>query len=117
MPVGNRWEELADLCEKRSQDGCVVFADLHYLLALLNGGRRMGAERLLTGLKERAQTETDLGRITAETGLPTGLGLEQYRKGNYASAFALLDSARDNLYMVGGSHAQRDVFALPLGSL
>ncbi|UES52859.1 tetratricopeptide repeat protein [Roseibium aggregatum] len=110
VDTGPRWDELALLSDKRAEDGCNVFADLHYLLALLNGGRRMGAERLLTGLKERAQTETDLGRVTAETGLPTGLGLEQYRKGNYASAFALLDSARDNLYMVGGSHAQRDVF-------
>ena len=67
-------------------------------------------DRLLAGLKQRAKSETDIGRITAEAGLPTGLGLEQYRKGNYASAFTLLTSARDNLYLVGGSHAQRDVF-------
>jgi len=110
VDVGARWEEIAQLSDKRAEDGCNVFADLHYLLALLNGGRRMGADRLLTGLKERAQHETDIGRISAEAGLPTGLGLEQYRKGNYASAFSLLTSARDNLYSIGGSHAQRDVF-------
>ncbi|ASP35725.1 tetratricopeptide repeat protein [Labrenzia sp. VG12] len=110
VDTGSRWDELALLSDKRAEDGCNVFADLHYLLALLNGGRRMGADRLLAGLKQRAQSETDIGRITAETGLPTGLGLEQYRKGNYASAFTLLTSARDNLYLVGGSHAQRDVF-------
>ena len=110
VDVGSRWDEIALLSDKRAEDGCNVFADLHYLLALLNGGRRMGADRLLTGLKERAKYETDLGRITAEAGLPTGLGLEQYRKGNFASAFTLLTSSRDNLYMVGGSHAQRDVF-------
>ncbi|GAB4529222.1 MAG: tetratricopeptide repeat protein [Roseibium sp.] len=108
--VGSRWDELALLSDKRAEDGCNVFADLHYLLALLNGGRRMGTERLLNGLKQRARSETDLGRIAAEAGLPTGLGLEQYRKGNYASAFSLLTSARDNLHLVGGSHAQRDVF-------
>ncbi len=110
VDVGVRWEELAQLSDRRAEDGCNVFADLHYLLALLNGGRRMGTERLLNGLKERAMGEADLGRITAEAGLPTGLGLEQYRKGNYASAFALLTSARENLHMIGGSHAQRDVF-------
>ncbi|TYC49374.1 tetratricopeptide repeat protein [Rhodobacterales bacterium] len=108
--VGARWDELALLSDKRAEDGCNVFADLHYLLALLNGGRRMGADRLLTGLRERAKTETDIGCVTARAGLPTGLGLEQYRKGNYASAFTLLTSARDRLFMVGGSHAQRDVF-------
>lgn len=108
--VGPRWDELALLSDKRAEDGCNVFADLHYLLCLLNGGRRMGADRLLNGLKERAQSETDIGRVSAEAGLPTGLGLEQYRKGNYASAFSLLTSARDNLNIIGGSHAQRDVF-------
>ncbi|MBN9672939.1 tetratricopeptide repeat protein [Roseibium aggregatum] len=110
IDIGARWEELALLSDKRAEDGCNVFADLHYLLALLNGGRRMGTERLLNGLKERARSETDMGPICAEAGLPTGLGLEQYRKGNYASAFTLLTSARDNLHLVGGSHAQRDVF-------
>ncbi|MEM5581404.1 tetratricopeptide repeat protein [Roseibium sp. AS2] len=108
--VGSRWDELALLSDKRAEDGCNVFADLHYLLALLNGGRRMGAERLLAGLRQRARSETDIGHVTAEAGLPAGLGLEQYRKGNYASAFTLLASARDNLHLVGGSHAQRDVF-------
>lgn len=108
--VGARWEELALLSDKRAEDGCNVFADLHYLLALLNGGRRMGADRLLAGFRERANKPGDLGRITAEAGLPTGLGLEQYRKGNYASAYMLLNSARDRLFTVGGSHAQRDVF-------
>ncbi|MEP2705652.1 MAG: tetratricopeptide repeat protein [Roseibium sp.] len=110
IDIGSRWDELAQLSDKRSEDGCNVFADLHYLLALLNGGRRMGADRLLNGLKDRAKMETDIGRISSEAGLPTGLGLEQYRKGNYASAFSLLTSARDNLPIIGGSHAQRDVF-------
>lgn len=110
VDVGARWDELSLLSDKRAEDGCNVFADLHYLLALLNGGRRMGADRLLDGLKTRARSETDIGRIATEAGLPTGLGLEQYRKGNYASAFSLLTSGRDNLHMVGGSHAQRDVF-------
>lgn len=110
VPVGTRWDELALLSDKRAEDGCNVFADLHYLMALLNGGRRMGADRLLTGLRLRAQSETDLGHVASEAGLPTGLGLEQYRKGNYASAFTLLASARNNLHTIGGSHAQRDVF-------
>lgn len=108
--TGSRWDELALLSDKRAEDGCNVFADLHYLLALLNGGRRMGAERLMAGLKQRAQLETDIGHVSADAGLPAGLGLEQYRKGNYASAFTLLTSIRNNLHTIGGSHAQRDVF-------
>ncbi len=107
---GSRWEELAALSDKRAEDGCNVFADLHYMLALLNGGRPMGAERLLNNLRRNSEQETDIGQVSAQAGLPTALGLEQYRKGNYAWAFKLLTSARDNLNMIGGSHAQRDVF-------
>ncbi|WP_289035511.1 tetratricopeptide repeat protein [uncultured Roseibium sp.] len=108
--VGARWEELALLSDKRAEDGCNVFADLHYLLALLNGGRRMGAERLLGDLQSRSRQTGDIARISAKAGVPVGLGLEQYRKGNYASAFHMLSSARDELPTIGGSHAQRDVF-------
>ena len=39
VDVGDRWEELAVLAEKRTEDGCLAFADLHYMLALC-GGRR-----------------------------------------------------------------------------
>ena len=34
VDVGPRWHELADLAEARTDDGCLVFADLHYMLAL-----------------------------------------------------------------------------------
>ncbi|WP_420338996.1 tetratricopeptide repeat protein [Roseibium sp.] len=110
IDIGSRWDELALISDKRAEDGCNVFADLHYLMALLNGGRRMGADRLIAGLKQRADQETDIGHVSSEAGLPAGLGLEQYRKGNYASAFTLLTSARSNMPRIGGSHAQRDVF-------
>ena len=39
VDVGDRWEELAAIAEARTGDGCVVFADLHYLLALIGGSR------------------------------------------------------------------------------
>ncbi|MEO0913957.1 MAG: tetratricopeptide repeat protein, partial [Pseudomonadota bacterium] len=32
VDIGTRWEELAVLSEGRVEDGCVVFADLHYIL-------------------------------------------------------------------------------------
>ena len=39
MNVGRRWDELASLSEARVDDGCLVFADLHYMLALAAAGR------------------------------------------------------------------------------
>ena len=108
--VGDRWEELAQLSDKRAEDGCNVFADLHYMLALLNGGRKLGAERLIKSLHRTARGEGDLARISSTSGETAALGLEQFRLGNYGSAFVNLRKARKDLNMIGGSHAQRDVF-------
>lgn len=108
--TGARWEELAIISDRRAEDGCNVFADLHYLLALLNGGRRLGAERLIKSLTDRSRERGDVAVAADRAGVPTGLGLEQYRLGNYATAYQLLSSARSNLHLIGGSHAQRDVF-------
>jgi len=108
--VGHRWEELAQLSDKRAEDGCNVFADLHYLLALLNGGKRLGAERLMKSLHTTSAADGDLARIAKDAGQPAALGLEQFRLGNYGSAFMHLNTARSNMPRIGGSHAQRDVF-------
>ncbi|GGB47084.1 tetratricopeptide repeat protein 38 family protein [Roseibium aquae] len=108
--VGARWEELALLSDKRAEDGCNVFADLHYLLALVNGGRRMGTERLLASMQRQTEAGGDLAPVFEKAGLPAGLGLEQFRLGNYGSAFMYLRKARADLPRIGGSHAQRDVF-------
>lgn len=43
--VGDRWEELADLSERRATDGCLAFADLHYMLALCGGAREKARRR------------------------------------------------------------------------
>lgn len=108
--VGSRWEELAQLSDRRTDDGCNVFADLHYLLALLKGGRRLGTERLLTSLARRRPEDGDMGRVSAHPGRAAAQGLEQFRLGNYCSAFQLLSRARGDMPAIGGSHAQRDVF-------
>ena len=39
MDVANRLDELADFSENRTKDSCLVFADLHYMLALAGANR------------------------------------------------------------------------------
>jgi hypothetical protein len=47
IDIGHRWGELADLAEARADDGCLVFADLHYMLALTGDTRPAAARRLV----------------------------------------------------------------------
>ncbi|GIT47477.1 MAG: hypothetical protein Ct9H300mP13_2730 [Gammaproteobacteria bacterium] len=39
IDVGNRWEELADPSEPRTQGHLLYFADAHFIMALGRGGR------------------------------------------------------------------------------
>ena len=109
--VGNRWEEVAEISANRVEDGCVVFADLHYLLALNGDNRQDAAQKLLTAM--RANAERRMGCMDAvanSAGAPAGQGLISFATGDYAAAYSHLSAARAHMQTVGGSHAQRDVF-------
>ncbi|SFI34550.1 tetratricopeptide repeat protein [Jannaschia pohangensis] len=111
VDVGHRWEELADLAENRTEDGCLIFADLHYLLALTREHREDATARMMARLArdaERGANEVD-ARM-AIPGLNAARGLEAFGDGDYGLAFAALSKARPHMQDAGGSHAQRDVF-------
>ncbi|WIY25302.1 tetratricopeptide repeat protein [Parasedimentitalea psychrophila] len=109
--VGERWEELAELAANRTEDGSLIFADLHYLLALAGHNRKEATSRLVKRIHADAQTRTDeAGQRMANPGCAAALGLEAFGEGDYAGAFANLSQARGSMWMAGGSNAQRDVF-------
>ena len=111
VDVGRRWEELADLSEKRTEDGCLIFADLHYLLALTNDCREGAIARMMARLAaDAARSGTEIERLMAVPGLNAARGLEAFGDGDYGTAFAALARARPHMQRAGGSHAQRDVF-------
>ncbi len=109
--VGDRWEELADLSMNRTEDGCLIFADLHYLLALI-GGERNDAIRALMGRMHRdAKTNAvEMDKLMEHPGLAAAAGLEAFGEADYKTAFLNLARARQTMQKAGGSHAQRDVF-------
>ncbi|KNG92785.1 tetratricopeptide repeat protein [Pseudaestuariivita atlantica] len=112
VEVGDRWEELADLCANRTEDGCLIFADLHYMLALVGGRREAAVGTMLKRLHAdaRATSRTEITARMARPGLSAATGLEAFGDGDYRSAFLNLAHARGTMQQAGGSHAQRDVF-------
>lgn len=111
VDVGNRWEELADLSAARTEDGCLIFADLHYLLALCADDRVADTERLIGRIHRDAQRRGDeTGARMAAPGEAAAAGLQAFGDGRYDAAFRLLMQARGTMQQAGGSHAQRDVF-------
>ena len=110
--VGDRWEEMADICETRTEDACLIFADLHYLMALIGGERESAIRRMMTRLATDAKRggEDEMMARMANPGMAAATGLEAFGEGDYTTSFLNLKRARHSMQLAGGSHAQRDVF-------
>lgn len=107
IDVGDRWEELADFSMERTEDGCLIFADLHYLLALIGGNREDAIIAMMARLHNAANTSENQ---TSAMGLEAAKGLRAFGEADYSTAFTNLSRARRALQLAGGSHAQRDIF-------
>ncbi|MDP3258080.1 tetratricopeptide repeat protein [Bosea sp. (in: a-proteobacteria)] len=111
VDVGARWEELAAKAEARIDDRRLVFADLHYALALLGAGRDEAAEAIARTLAADSHSHASgERREAARAGALAAYGLIALRERDHAEAARLLGAARGGLLAIGGSHAQRDLF-------
>ena len=110
VQVGDRWDELADFSENRVCDGSLVFADLHYMLALGSAGRWDAAADMAIRFTTDARKPGEMAERVADPGLAAIAGLHSFAEGRYDTAFLNLANARDKMQTIGGSHAQRDVF-------
>jgi tetratricopeptide (TPR) repeat protein len=110
VDVGTRWEELADLSERRATDGCLAFADLHYMLALCGGERDRAATAMIARMRTANAAVCEAQRIIAHPGLHVAQGLQAFAAGEYSTAWMHLRAGHSDLQRIGGSHAQRDVF-------
>ncbi|MEM9048051.1 MAG: tetratricopeptide repeat protein [Pseudomonadota bacterium] len=109
--TGRRWDGLADLAARRVDDGSLVFADLHYQLALIRAGRSAEAVSLADRLARDAGLLThDQHEVAALCGTSIARGLLMFRDAAYAEALDALTLGLRKLNRIGGSHAQRDVF-------
>ncbi len=110
IDIGHRWEELADLSENRVEDGCLVFADLHYLLALTGADRGPARDAMTARFARDAAKTGEMPARVEAPGTAALTGLNAFSEGRYDTAFQNLAAARPLMPTIGGSHAQRDVF-------
>ncbi|MFT7773945.1 tetratricopeptide repeat protein [Roseateles sp.] len=111
VDVGPRWTQLAEHLTVRADDTTEPFLSLLYLLGLARAGRPE-ADRLLAAIMTRADAARGEARIAwRDAALPVAQGLVALARGDAAAADAGLSQGLPRLVRIGGSHAQRDLFA------
>lgn len=112
IDVGERWQALLPYLRERRSDAVQPFLSLQYLYGLARAGQAE-AEELLGALREQAERAPAFSRaVWAEVTLPAAEGLLAHARGDHAQAVKRLGQALPRLTEIGGSHAQRDLFAL-----
>ena len=111
VDVGNRWRELGEKAEARIGDTGHLLLVPHLLMALAATGRSEVADRFLAVLRAQA---ADKARWTApaiaDVVIPVCEATLAHRRGDYARAVELLKSRQQQIRLLGGSNAQRDLF-------
>ncbi len=115
VDVGDRWGALAEKCRGRISDHILTFIDAHFALAMAAVGGPVAAEAVESQRSYAdAATEDDNGVISRDVGRPLAEALVAYKHGEFGRAVDLISPIRYALPKIGGSHAQRDLFAMVL---
>lgn len=111
VDVGSRWDMPADVAARHVEDQVLPFADAHYAMAL---GRcdPDAADGLLSAMAYYAGKRDDtVADVLRGSGLRLAEAVVAFGRGDWARVVERLEPVRYEVRRVGGSHAQRDVFA------
>jgi tetratricopeptide (TPR) repeat protein len=110
VAVGDRWQELADKAEARIGDAGHLLLVPHLMLALAATGRGAAARRFLAALRELASdTALWTAPAIADVVIPVCEAALAHRRGDYSRVVDLLASRHEQIRLLGGSNAQRDL--------
>ena len=111
VDVGDRWQELADKAEARIGHVGHPLLVPHLMMALAATGRDAAADRFLGALGERAaETASWNAAAVGDVYLPVCEAALAHRRGEYDRVVDLLAPRREQVRLLGGSNAQRDLF-------
>lgn len=113
IDVGDRWQKLATLARERVGDHGSAFADAHYALSLAAAGDVPGAQAFVRSMRDAANLRRSdyAAGVVGGVGVPLASGIVALYAGRAREAARGLAAIAGEVAAVGGSHAQRDVFA------
>jgi tetratricopeptide (TPR) repeat protein len=115
IPVGDRWQAVADAWEPIAGESIYAFNDAHAMMAFVGAGRSASAQRILDAQAANMTAEfNDNAKFTREVGRPVALAIQAFGDRRYGETVRYLRKVRNIAHRFGGSHAQRDVLDLTL---
>jgi PAS domain S-box-containing protein len=112
IDIGDRWQQLAAKVQRQRSGRVLAFIDAHYVIAIAAAEGPASAQSMVADLRRYAAAEkSTMARVTAAVGVPLAEAMVAYRGGDHARCVAKLYPIRRSLPRLGGSHAQRDLFA------
>ncbi len=111
VDIGDRWSEMASLVVLRLNDLSNPFTSAHFAVILAAVGDFDSCDQLIEAMKDFASTSSQtLALNYTKAGLPAAQAAVAHRRKEYTRVVELLQPARNDLWMMGGSHAQQDLF-------
>lgn len=111
VDVGDRWSVLAEKASGRIHDHRLLFADLHYVIALIRTDHMALASEMRESMASYAtRSQETQSSITDCVGVPIVDALFDIAAGRNGKALDRLLPVRDSFNLIGGSKAQRDLF-------
>ena len=114
LDVGERWQDVADICTGRIGDRLRPFNDLHFIMALAMAGRRDAAEAMLNSMKDFVRAHRNGGvaiaAVYGDVGISVAEAILAYAARDFARTVEIMLESRYRMVPLGGSWAQRDVW-------
>lgn len=111
VDVSAHWPILETVCAGRVTNHANAFSNAHDMMVLAATGQMTKAEKLLQSIRECGENGTDSLRISYRAaGTAVCEAVLAHRKRDFARVVELLSAVRHDLPLMGGSHAQRDIF-------
>lgn len=114
VPLGDRWQTLAERWAPATCEGWFAFNDWHAAMAYVGAGRQDLLQLVASAQAESLARNDDSACFTREVGLVVTQGFIAYGQQDWVRATDLLRSVRSVSHRFGGSHAQRDLIDLTL---
>lgn len=110
VQVEDRWAPLHELSKNRIQDDELVFTSLHYLIAPAILGDTKTVKAGLDHFHHWSNAKTSQGTVAKIVGETMAKALAKLASEQKHEGVTLMQSVQNQIYRIGGSHAQRHLF-------